>query len=264
MRLPTHLPLVGSLALLAGCAPPPAAPGLTDPDAGTCRALAEPRHDLAGTTGSAAFLERGYERPRAPALLAAKLDADAAVTRGVTPADPELARIARAAADLLATLAEKARALADADAEGAPRALAALYGAMEAGAPVLAGLSARCAPEDAKGAGRLPPEVIQAVVRAGQGTMRQCYEDGLRRAPRLAGRVTTRFVISTQGTVSNAVDVDRAPPLPMDWVAPSVPKAMPDAAVSACVVAAFERLRFPAPEGGVVTVTYPILFTPGS
>src|SRR5262245_44053900 len=37
--------------------------------------------------------------------------------------------------------------------------------------------------------GRIPPEQIQAVVRANFGAMRKCYEDGLRPSPNLNGRV---------------------------------------------------------------------------
>jgi hypothetical protein len=38
---------------------------------------------------------------------------------------------------------------------------------------------------------------------------------------------------------------------------------MPDAQVRACVAKVFEKLVFPPPEGGIVTVTYPIMFSPG-
>jgi hypothetical protein len=38
---------------------------------------------------------------------------------------------------------------------------------------------------------------------------------------------------------------------------------LPDPAVTACVTSAFRGLSFPAPENGIVTVIYPIVFTPG-
>ncbi|MCL2776960.1 MAG: hypothetical protein FWD73_03075 [Polyangiaceae bacterium] len=38
---------------------------------------------------------------------------------------------------------------------------------------------------------------------------------------------------------------------------------LPDQGVVSCVVRAFQNLSFPQPEGGIVTVTYPITFTPG-
>ncbi len=93
--------------------------------------------------------------------------------------------------------------------------------------------------------GRLPPEVIQHIVRQNQGRMRLCYENGLRSSPSLGGRVVVKFVIDRAGGVSNAADGG------LD---------LPDAAVIACVVRAFGNLSFPAPEGGIVTVVYPIIF----
>ncbi len=39
---------------------------------------------------------------------------------------------------------------------------------------------------------------------------------------------------------------------------------MPDRAVVSCVLREFEKFTFPAPEGGVVTVVYPIMFSPSS
>lgn len=38
---------------------------------------------------------------------------------------------------------------------------------------------------------------------------------------------------------------------------------MPDLEVRACVVEAFKALSFPKPEGGIVTVIYPIMLAPG-
>src|SRR6185503_5840316 len=37
---------------------------------------------------------------------------------------------------------------------------------------------------------------------------------------------------------------------------------LPDAGVISCVVKAFSGLAFPEPEGGIITVTYPIMFSP--
>ncbi len=94
--------------------------------------------------------------------------------------------------------------------------------------------------------GRLPPEVIQRTVRQNFGRFRQCYETGLRTNPNLAGRVTARFVIGSDGAVSNV----------------SAGGDLPDAAVKSCVASAFYGLSFPTPEGGIVTVSYPIMLTP--
>ena len=49
--------------------------------------------------------------------------------------------------------------------------------------------------------GRLPPEVIQRIVRQNFGRFRLCYENGLRNNPNLQGRVAVRFVIGREGDV---------------------------------------------------------------
>jgi hypothetical protein len=96
--------------------------------------------------------------------------------------------------------------------------------------------------------GRLPREVIQRIVRQNYGRFRFCYEDGLRRNPHLEGRVTVRFAIGRDGAVSAAQNGD---------------SDLPDASVVTCVIRAYMNLSFPPPEGGIVTVVYPIMFTPG-
>jgi hypothetical protein len=97
--------------------------------------------------------------------------------------------------------------------------------------------------------GRLPPEVIQRIVRQNFGRFRLCYENGLRNNPNLTGRVSVRFVIGRDGAVSQVANGG---------------SDMPDGGVVGCVVRAFYGLSFPQPEGGIVTVTYPIMFSPGS
>jgi hypothetical protein len=96
--------------------------------------------------------------------------------------------------------------------------------------------------------GRLPPEVIQRIVRQNYGRFRMCYEQGLSRNPNLEGRVHVRFVIGRDGSVSNVQ---------------SGGSDLPDSGVVGCVVNAYYGLSFPQPEGGIVTVAYPIMFQPG-
>jgi hypothetical protein len=95
--------------------------------------------------------------------------------------------------------------------------------------------------------GRLQPAVIQQVVRAKFDVLRRCYEDGLRRDPELTGRVVVRFVIGRDGSVTNS----------------SGGGDIPDDQVQTCVAAAIGELVFPPPAGGIVTVSYPFVFTPG-
>jgi len=96
--------------------------------------------------------------------------------------------------------------------------------------------------------GHLPPEVVQRIVRQNYGRFRQCYENGLRANPNLTGRVTARFVIGREGSVTNVQNGG---------------SDLPDSAVTSCVVNAFYGLSFPTPEAGIVTVSYPIMFSPG-
>jgi hypothetical protein len=116
----------------------------------------------------------------------------------------------------------------------------------------LGGSHATRAPKVRMGAtsvnGRLPPEVIQRIVRQNFGRFRMCYEQGLSRNPNLEGRVGVRFVIGRDGAVSNVGNGG---------------SDLPDGAVVSCVISAFYGLSFPQPEGGIVSVTYPIMFSPG-
>lgn len=96
--------------------------------------------------------------------------------------------------------------------------------------------------------GRLPPEVIQRIVRQNYGRFRLCYENGLKNNPNLQGRVAVRFVIGRDGSVSNVGNGG---------------SDLPDPNVVQCVIRAYYGLSFPQPEGGIVTVVYPIMFSPG-
>ncbi|AUX40486.1 hypothetical protein SOCE26_018870 [Sorangium cellulosum] len=95
--------------------------------------------------------------------------------------------------------------------------------------------------------GRVPPEVIQRIVRQSFGRFRLCYERGLQRKAGLLGRVAVRFTIDPRGAVASASDGG---------------SDLPDGDVVSCVVRAVHGLSFPAPEAGSVTVLFPILFAP--
>ena len=97
--------------------------------------------------------------------------------------------------------------------------------------------------------GRLPPEVIQRIVRQNFGRFRLCYENGLRSDPKLSGSVATKFVFDTQGAVSSAARDNST--------------TLTDAGVVSCVTRSFSNLSFPQPEGGIVVVVYPLIFAPG-
>jgi hypothetical protein len=95
--------------------------------------------------------------------------------------------------------------------------------------------------------GRLPPDTIRRVVRQNHSRLRLCYEKGLMTNPTLTGRVNVRFVIGSEGRVTHVAEAG---------------SDLPDASVTRCVTRAFQDIGFPKPEGGIVTVVYPISFHP--
>jgi hypothetical protein len=101
--------------------------------------------------------------------------------------------------------------------------------------------------EEAHVNGHLPAEVIQRIVRQNDGRYRFCYAKALKENPNLQGRVTVRFVIDRGGAVALAADGG---------------SDIPDVGVRQCVVTAFQSLSFPAPDAGMVTVVYPLVFSP--
>jgi len=99
------------------------------------------------------------------------------------------------------------------------------------------------------GSGYLDPEIIRAGIGARMRRMKGgCYADGVRKNTALHGEVKMRFVIDTTGHAINIEDAG---------------SKMPDKEVLTCIKKEFAALRFPAPEGGIVTVTYPLLLSPG-
>ena len=95
--------------------------------------------------------------------------------------------------------------------------------------------------------GRLMPELVQWVVRQSFGRLRTCYEAGLQRDPGLEGRISVQFVIDREGAVTMAMAGSDT--------------TLPDREVVRCVTKAYESMSFPKPEGGIVTVVYPVTFT---
>ena len=102
-------------------------------------------------------------------------------------------------------------------------------------------------PKEISTNGRLDPEVIRRIVRLNSGRMVGCYQTGLRTNPALSGRVAVAFAIDREGSVSTVRDAG---------------SDLADPAVTQCVIKSFYSLSFPPPAGGIVTVTYPLTFSP--
>jgi beta-lactamase regulating signal transducer with metallopeptidase domain len=91
-------------------------------------------------------------------------------------------------------------------------------------------------------AGRLPPDTIRRVVRDSYAAFRKCYEE-LPKA--VSTYATLAFSIGTEGHVTEGN------------VSAEIPQ------LGQCLERAMFEMVFPAPSGGIVTVTYPLMFEPG-
>ncbi|MEL6343803.1 MAG: AgmX/PglI C-terminal domain-containing protein [Myxococcota bacterium] len=95
--------------------------------------------------------------------------------------------------------------------------------------------------------GSLRPEQIDRVVKSHFNQIRYCYQRELNRQPDLGGKITVKFVISNEGSVSKAVIKQ---------------SSLNNAAVERCVTGRFYKMNFPKPSGnGIVIVSYPFLFS---
>lgn len=94
--------------------------------------------------------------------------------------------------------------------------------------------------------GGLDPEVIAQFIRARLGEILYCYERQLSINPGLYGKVTTQFLIGSNGQVESAKITQTS---------------LKNAGVEGCVTQRIQRWKFPTPKGGSqVNVTYPFLF----
>jgi outer membrane biosynthesis protein TonB len=97
--------------------------------------------------------------------------------------------------------------------------------------------------------GALDKSLIDRVIKRHMNQIKYCYQKQLTKNPNLAGKVTVKFVISRDGSVSKA----------------STKKStMGNSAVESCINRRFHRFKFPEPKGGgIVIVSYPFIFSPG-
>ncbi len=105
------------------------------------------------------------------------------------------------------------------------------------------------------GGASLDRSLIDAVIKRNMNQILQCYRTELnyrrelKQKPDLAGKVTVRFVIANDGTVSSAT---------------TKASTLGSLAVESCLNERMKHYLFPSPSGrGSVIVTYPFVFTPG-
>jgi len=97
--------------------------------------------------------------------------------------------------------------------------------------------------------GALDKSLIDAVIKRHMNQIRYCYQRELTKNPNLGGKITVKFVIAKDGSVSKA----------------SIKSStMNNSAVEGCITGRFMRFQFPEPRGGgIVIVSYPFIFSPG-
>ncbi len=93
--------------------------------------------------------------------------------------------------------------------------------------------------------GALDSSAIKRVVKRNLPSIKHCYEQELRRNPKLAGKVTVEFTVAVTGAISGTEVVS---------------SSLNNRAVEGCIVKTIRRWRFPKPEDGDVIITYPFIF----
>ena len=101
-------------------------------------------------------------------------------------------------------------------------------------------------PQDPIVMGSLDKSLIDKVVRSKQSLIKYCYERELTKNPTLAGKITVKFTIGKDGSVSTASGSGL------------------NATADKCIIDKFYQMKFPEPQGGgIVIVNYPFTFSPG-
>lgn len=93
---------------------------------------------------------------------------------------------------------------------------------------------------------RIPPALVQRIVRQQLGRFRNCAERGLQVDPNGVGRVSTNLAIGPEGAVT---------------LVSTVPNGGVPALVAQCIAAGARGLSFPKPEGGIVTVRFEVVIS---
>jgi outer membrane biosynthesis protein TonB len=97
--------------------------------------------------------------------------------------------------------------------------------------------------------GALDKSLIDRVIKRHMNQIKYCYQKQLTKNPNLGGKITVKFVIAKDGSVSKAK---------------TKKSTMGNSSVEGCINRRFHRFKFPEPKGGgIVIVSYPFIFSPG-
>ncbi len=94
--------------------------------------------------------------------------------------------------------------------------------------------------------GNVDKATVDRIVKQHLAQIRTCYERELSRNPKLSGKVTVKFVIAKDGSVSTSSSAHSTLRSPI---------------AEDCVHGMFRRMRFPPPRGGgIAMIRYPLIF----
>ena len=99
-----------------------------------------------------------------------------------------------------------------------------------------------------RGSGKLDGGSIKEVFKKRMKAIKYCYEKALKKNDSIKGKVKIKFTIGTAGRVT-AIKVTK--------------NTTKDKGVADCIKGKVKSWRFPKPEGGEVTVSYPFLLDKG-
>lgn len=94
--------------------------------------------------------------------------------------------------------------------------------------------------------GSLSKETVRRTIGLHIPEVRHCYTQALTSRPELQGRVVVQFVISPSGAVTKAVVKE---------------SSLDDPKTAQCIADVVNRIDFPAPQGGLVIVSYPFVLS---
>lgn len=97
--------------------------------------------------------------------------------------------------------------------------------------------------------GSVDSKSISKIVKRNARAVKRCYEKGLLANPSLKGKVSVTIMINMRGRVES-VDI--------------VANTLGDASVTRCIKGVVRRWRFPKPDGGPASVTFPFVFSPSN
>jgi len=97
--------------------------------------------------------------------------------------------------------------------------------------------------------GKIDKSAVRNAIMSRLGGPKSCYERALNTNPSLRGKVKVSFTIGATGGVAGCTVVQNT---------------LGDSMVGACVCSKIQRIRFPKPDEGTVTVSYTFVFQPAN